>query len=144
VVVDIDGLLPGTTYHVVVVPEDEARNVFPPDFDPLAARPTSPVNEGAVTTPLDCAERCLHRKVAATPSIAGMFMAPEPTTGISFTPPERTEAHGPCPFPSGERDPEAVLLPGAPPLACYQVEGVAVSSLWVAKDPGGETVRVGW
>jgi len=55
---DIPDLEPDTTYHVVVVPEDEARNVYPPDFDPLAGRPDPPRNEAAITTPIVCVSDC--------------------------------------------------------------------------------------
>jgi len=56
--VDIDGLEADTTYCVIVVPEDEARNVWPPGFHPMADLPASPRNEVCYTTPADCGQGC--------------------------------------------------------------------------------------
>jgi len=55
---DITGLETGTTYYVIVVPEDEARNRYPPGFDPLADRPDSPDNEVSFTIPTRCDKEC--------------------------------------------------------------------------------------
>jgi len=55
---DITGLETGATYYVIVVPEDEAHNLYPPDFDPLADRPDSPDNEAGYTTPVVCDSDC--------------------------------------------------------------------------------------
>ncbi|MFC2172682.1 hypothetical protein ACFLU6_08630 [Acidobacteriota bacterium] len=57
VTVEITGLDPQTTYYVIVVPEDEARNVFPSSFDPEADGATSPQNESSITTP-ECSGPC--------------------------------------------------------------------------------------
>lgn len=73
----IGGLAPATTYTVVVVPEDEARNLLPPDFDPTRDAPDLHYNEREATTPDPCepwilpssflaAERC-----PAAPALSG-------------------------------------------------------------------------
>jgi len=56
--VDIDGLDAGVPYFVIVVAEDEARNIHPNDFDPLADGVVSPSNEEFFTTPTDCDAPC--------------------------------------------------------------------------------------
>jgi len=57
VTLDIDDLASNTFYYVIVVPEDEARNLWPSDFDPSADLPASPDNEKSITTP-DCSAPC--------------------------------------------------------------------------------------
>jgi len=55
--VTIPGLAPATEYCVIVVPEDEARNVSPFDFDPAVHRTDAPPNAACETT-LDCGGGC--------------------------------------------------------------------------------------
>jgi hypothetical protein len=142
VTVDIDGLLAGVIYRVVVVPEDDARNVFPPDFDPTVGRGASPPNERAVTTPVDCSApvRCLYRATAPTLDSTGLFVSPRGANDVAFASPGDV-AHA-CPFASGDADPERVLDPGAPPLVFYQVDGADVTGLRVALDRPAATVRI--
>jgi hypothetical protein len=47
-----------TTYYILLAPEDEARNVFPPDLDPTARLGGTPPNETSITTPATCASTC--------------------------------------------------------------------------------------
>jgi len=71
--VRIDGLSPGQTYQVIVVPEDEARNLFPPGFDPDADEPNAHNNEAATATPANCAP-----EVSAACAIVGDRCASNP------------------------------------------------------------------
>ena len=143
VVVDIDGLEADTEYFVIVVPHDQAGNVFPADFDPLAARGASPANEASVVTP-NCGapEPCLYRATADSLDATGLFVDPRAANDVAFAPPNDLP-YGPCPFGNGDPDPEPVLDAAAPPLVFYQVEGDGLV-LRVTPDPALGTVRLDW
>jgi len=141
VTLEIDGLALDTLYSVIVVPEDEARNLYPPDFDPFTDGDLPPpCNEESVTTPAYC--RCLHRKVSPAQDTTGLFMARDADTDIAFTGTERTDPYGPCPFPPGERDPEPVLDLDSYVLVFYQMQGPDIRHLRVTKDIPAGTVRI--
>ena len=127
----------------MVVAEDQARNVFPPDFDPLSGRPGPPPNEAPVTTPPDCGPaRCLYRATAPGGNTSGLFVSPrDPVTDVAFAPPNNAP-YGPCPFTPGDPDPDPVLAPGAPILVFYQIEGADIHDLRATADYNVESVRI--
>jgi len=51
----LEGLALDTDYYVIAVPEDEARNLYPPDFDPHRNNPGRLWNEMPFRTPATCA-----------------------------------------------------------------------------------------
>ena len=131
--VDITGLDENTTYYVIVVPEDEARNLYPAAFDPLDSNDPPPQTEESITTP-DCEpqEVCLHRAVMDAisplqPPLDEVFTAPDPR-GIRLDPLcPNVEYHYVCPFSSGDPEPEQVLEIGGDPLIYYQVDDARIT-----------------
>jgi len=156
IVIEDDGLLPvpvditiddldlATRYAVIVVPEDEARNLAPPGFDPLLDGAAPWPGEAAVMTPpCDVPGPCLYRTSSASLDFTGLFRSPrDPVTDVAFTPP--ADLPYLCPFDAGNADPDPVLAPGAPALVLYQVEGSDVTGLRVAKDEALASVRLSW
>jgi hypothetical protein len=135
-------LAPNTMYYLIVVPEDEARNLYPSDFDPLEDLSASSYEE-CIETP-DCAvePRCLHRlrlrdREPPDPALGDCFTAPG-ARGITLDP-THVDVESPylCPLSPGDPEPEAVLL-GGDPLIYYQVDDTP--NLRVRADRGADTL----
>ncbi len=136
----ITGLLPGTAYRVIVVPEDEARNVAPPAFDPAVAPSPAPFNEVSATTPSPCvaAEICLWRSDVTSlsphaPARGAVYLVPPSAEDIHLQ-----GAAYQCPLADGDRERDAGALTNRVPLVLYQINR-PVSTLRLAKD--GATIR---
>jgi len=139
VTVRLDGLLPATTYEVIVVPEDEARNVFPAAFDPDL--PVAQANEIAIATPVRCDvgdEVCLYRSNVTvldphTPPRDVVYIAPATFEGISLS-----GLPYQCPFATGDLERDAVAMTNGVPLNVYQVN-LPVATLKLVRS--GTTIR---
>lgn len=119
----ITGLSTGTSWRVIVVPEDEARNVFPLDFDPSAAPSFVPFNEQAIVTADPCVvvPPCLWRSDVTSlsphvPARADVYLVPPSAEDIHLE-----GASYECPFASGDLEPDATALDNGVPLSLYQV-----------------------
>lgn len=135
----ISGLAPDTAWLVVVVPEDEARNIFPADFDPSRAPATTPVTEAEIVTP-SCvaAGPCLWR---ANVTLLSPHVPPRPAVYLVPPTPDDIHLQGPslaCPFVSGDLEPDVSALDNGVPLSLYQVS-LTVSTLRLAKS--ARTIR---
>lgn len=135
----ISGLLSGTTYHVIVVPEDEARNVNPPAFDPSG---TFPAQEVTVTTPADCGPppTCLWRSDLASvrphvPDRGAVYLVPPSADDVHLQ-----GAAYQCPIASGDLEPDANALDNGVPLSLYQVN-VAPGAGVLMLSRQGRTIR---
>ena len=135
----ISGLLSGTTYHVIVVPEDEARNVNPPAFDPSG---TFPAQEVTVTTPADCGPppTCLWRSDLASvrphvPDRGAVYLVPPSGDDVHLQ-----GAAYQCPIASGDLEPDANALDNGVPLSLYQVN-VAPGAGVLMLSRQGRTIR---
>jgi hypothetical protein len=120
--VRLAGLAPGTTYAVVVVPEDQARNVSPPGFDPQADGPAALADERSIVTPQPCVPQiCLWRSdvvqlLPHAPSRAAVYLVPPSPDDIALQGAEYR-----CPFATGDVEPDANALDNRVPLVLYQV-----------------------
>ena len=76
---------------------------------------------------LDCEAimPCLFRATTEILDPTDLFVSPRPPSDVAFAPPNDTP-YAPCPFASGELDPEMVLGEDAPPLIYYQVDGAGI------------------
>jgi hypothetical protein len=139
----IDDMFSDTRLYFAVIAEDEARNVYPPDFDPLVHSPASLPNETSVRTPVCEAQRCIYRAPAPGRDTSQLFVIPrDPMTDVAFADPSHQQVYGPCPFQSGDTDPEQVLAPGAPELIFYQAWGADLRDFRVTADRDWQTVRL--
>lgn len=136
----ITGLVPATTYHVIVVPEDEARNVLPAAFDPAIRQPGVLANEESIATPDPCvAPRiCLWRSdigslLPHVPARLAVYLVPPSGDDISLQGPAYQ-----CPIATGDLEQDAGALGNGVALSCYQVN-LAVGMLRLAK--AGTTIR---
>ena len=136
----IAGLLPGTRYQIVVITEDQARNVDPPDFDPGADGAGAYFIERDVTTPAPCAVTgpCLYRSDVTqlqphAPPRAAVYLVPPTAQDVSL----RGAAYH-CPFATGDLEPDATALTNGVALSLYQVD-LAIGTLRLAKS--GQTIR---
>jgi len=139
---DIAGLAPGVTYYVIVVPEDEARNLYPQDFDPTKGRADTPLNESSVTTAPSGSCRSLYRAVSMALSTQGLFISPPAANDISLASPFDVPYDSPTW--NGMSDREQVLSPGSYALVFYQIEGADVTKLRVIKNRPGLTVQLSY
>jgi hypothetical protein len=137
----ITGLVPGTTYQVIVVPEDQARNVWPASFDPTADAAAAHPNERSILTPDPCAPVpiCLWRSDVTSvyphvPARNVVYLWPPDPEDISLQGPAYQ-----CPFANGDLEPDARALANGIPLVLYQVNR-AIGSLRLAKS--GTTIRL--
>ena len=119
----IAGLLPGTTYQVIVVPEDQARNVSPASFDPMADVAAAHPNEAAIVTPIPCVpvDPCLWRSDVTSvdphvPARGSVYLSPPNAEDISLQGPSHQ-----CPFATGDLEIDAGALTNGIPLVLYQV-----------------------
>lgn len=131
----ITGLLPGTTYQVVVVPEDEARNVYPSDFEPTRDAPAAHPNEASIATPAPCVAPplCLWRSDVTSlqphvPAREAVYLVPPSPEDIHLQ-----GAAYQCPFADNDLEQDANALGNGVPLVLYQVNRL-VASLRLAKD----------
>jgi hypothetical protein len=135
VTVRLDGLVPATTYSVIVVPEDEAHNVYPSRFDPLADLAAPQTNEVQITTPGPCDqgdEICLYRSDVTvldplTPPPDQIYLTPPTVEGISLQ-----GLPYQCPFASGDLEGDATAVTNGVPLILHQVNE-PVSTLTLVK-----------
>ncbi|MFC2171436.1 hypothetical protein ACFLU6_02255 [Acidobacteriota bacterium] len=142
--VQITGLAENMPYYIIVVPEDQAWNLFPPDFDPLNwSPPNPPSNEVSITTPA-CV--CLNRSQATAiapmnPVKSEIFLSSPTPLGISLNDAAPlAEVPYLCPFTTGASDPDPVLAPGSNPLIFYQISSQVPVTIQVVKDTGQQTV----
>lgn len=136
----ISGLVPGTTYQVIVVPEDQARNVSPSAFDPTVDLPAANPNERSIPTPDPCAPAlpCLWRSDVTSlfphvPARGVVYLSPPNFEDISLQGPSYQ-----CPIATGDLELDAGALTNGLPLVLYQVNR-PIGTLTLAKS--GPTIR---
>jgi hypothetical protein len=138
--VRITGLPPGTLQQVVVVPEDEARNVSPPAFDPTEDGPVAHQNEASIVTADPCvaAQICLWRFDVTSlrphaPAREDVYLVPPSPEDVHL----QGVAHQ-CPFGDGDLERDGNAATNGVPLLLYQVNR-PIDTLRLARS--GATIR---